>query len=290
MSSSVPSKFKKMVQGKSSVKDLMVSSLAEVLGTAILVFLGCLGCMGGFTGTPVVIQTTLNFGIAVLIVIQCFGHISHAHVNPSMTVGSMILGLKSIQEGACYIIAQCIGAVLGYGLLKAITPAGYLSAFKFPSDSESLHDPEYDNFCVTNLHPQVSALSGLLIEGISTAILMLIACAVWDKRNAHNTDSVAIKFGLSVCALATSVGPYTGCSMNPARSFGPALWNSNWDNHWVYWFGPIGGALLASLAYKTVFSPKDDEDEEMTIPENVALNSVDSHKPEMSRLLSDYSD
>lgn len=127
-------------------------------------------------------------------------------------------------------------------------------------------------FCVTDLHPKIHPIQGVLIEGISTAILMLIACAVWDSRNAHNHDSVPIKFGLAVTALATSVGPYTGCSMNPVRSLGPALWNNYWNNHWVYWFGPIGGALLASLAYKSVFTAKDEEDND--VPENVALNSV----------------
>lgn len=139
-----------------------------------------------------------------------------------------------------------------------------------------------DQFCVTNLHEVVEPIQGLLIEGIATAILMLIACAVWDPRNSHNTDSTSLRFGLAVTALATSVGPYTGCSMNPVRSLAPALWNGSWENHWIYWFGPIGGALLASLAYKSIFSStKMDSDDEDTIPENIALNSVESQKAEV---------
>lgn len=139
-----------------------------------------------------------------------------------------------------------------------------------------------NQFCVTNLHKDVDPMQGLLVEGVATAILMLIACAVWDPRNSHNTDSTAIKFGLSVTALATSVGPYTGCSMNPVRSLGPALWNDFWENHWIYWFGPLGGALLASLAYKSIFSPENvEKDDEDTVPENVALNSVESQKAEV---------
>ena len=134
---------------------------------------------------------------------------------------------------------------------------------------------------MTDLNPKVSVVQGLLVEGLATAILALIACAVWDSRNAHNTDSTAIRFGLGVTVLATSMGHYTGCSMNPARSLGPAFWGGYWSQHWIYWFGPIGGALLASLAYTAVFSsePEDDDD---TLPEHVALNSVDARKAEVS--------
>lgn len=109
---------------------------------------------------------------------------------------------------------------------------------------------------------------------------MLVVCSVWDARNEKNSDSVSIKFGLTVAVLATAVGPYTGCSMNPARSFAPALWNNQWSHHWVYWFGPIGGALIASFVYKTVFGVPDKVEEE-PIPEAVALNSVDIQKTEV---------
>ena len=159
--------------------------------------------------------------------------------------------------------------------MQVITPSQYLKLNPDPN-------APLDTFCVTDIHPQVAAIQGLLIEGIATAILMWTACAIWDRRNERNTDSVAIKFGLVVTGLATSFGPYTGCSMNPARSLGPALWNNHWDHHWIYWFGPIGGSLLASLAYKTVFSPADPDEEDTIVSENVALNSVESHKSEVS--------
>ena len=139
-------------------------------------------------------------------------------------------------------------------------------------------------FCVTDVHKDLHLIQGLLIEGIATAILMLIACGIWDPRNSENTDSVAIKFGLAVTALATSVGPYTGCSMNPVRSLAPAIWGGYIENQWVYWLGPIGGSLLASLAYKSVFWPKESDDEDSTIPENVALNSINSQKAEVGSL------
>lgn len=137
-------------------------------------------------------------------------------------------------------------------------------------------------FCVTDLQSDVSAIQGLVLEGTATAILMLVVCSIWDARNAKNTDSVSIKFGLTVAMLATAFGPYTGCSMNPARSFAPALWNNEWSHHWIYWFGPIGGALVTSVVYKIVFGVPDKLEEEQG-PEAIALNSVDIHKTEVRR-------
>lgn len=108
---------------------------------------------------------------------------------------------------------------------------------------------------------------------------MMVACAVWDNRNAKNTDSVPIRFGFTVTALALAFGPYTGCSMNPARSLAPAIWNNQWSHHWIYWFGPIGGSLLSSFMYKNIFGQKEEVVEE-SVPEALALNSIETQKAE----------
>ncbi|CAK9827016.1 unnamed protein product [Anthophora retusa] len=262
--------FKRLMQGEGAMKNTVLVALAEMLGTSMLVFLGCMGCVGSLGVMPSHLQISLTFGLAVMIVIQCVGHISVAHVNPAITVGSVVLGLKTIPEGLVYLISQIIGAIIGFGMLKMVTPSGRLTAHTVA---------ELDMFCVTDLHADLSAIQGLLLEGISTGILMLVACAVWDRRNVKNTDSVPLRFGLTVAALALAFGPYTGCSMNPVRSLAPAVWNNQWSHHWIYWFGPIGGALLSSLIYKTIFGMKE-EIEEVPVAETVALNSVDIQKAE----------
>ncbi|KAK1118199.1 hypothetical protein K0M31_015246 [Melipona bicolor] len=262
--------FKKLVQGDGAVKNTVLTALAEVIGTSMLVFIGCMGCVGSLGVVPSHFQIALTFGLAVMIVIQSVGHISVAHVNPAITVGSVVLGLKTIPEGFIYLLSQTIGGILGFGMLKMVTPTGHLTS-KTANES--------DMFCVTDLHSELSAIQGLVLEGISTAILMLVACAVWDNRNARNTDSVPIRFGLTVAALALAFGPYTGCSMNPARSLAPALWNNQWSHHWIYWFGPIGGALLSSYMYKTIFGVSECTQEE-PVAEAVALNSVATQKAE----------
>ncbi|XP_011495985.1 PREDICTED: aquaporin AQPAe.a-like [Ceratosolen solmsi marchali] len=258
-----------MFHGNFSTKDIFTNAVAEFLGTAMLIFLGCVGCLGSLTVQPSHLQITLNFGLTVLIIIQCFGHISNAHINPAITVGAVILGKKTVYEAFLYFIAQIFGTIVGFGLLKIITPIGFLKA----SVNSSLNE-----FCITDLHPHVSLMQGLLIEGIATAILMFIACSIWDVRNCQDTDAVSIKFGLSVTALATSFGPYTGCSMNPVRSLGPAIWNNYWRHHWIYWLGPLGGALFASLIYKTIFSINDQDNREINIAENTALNCINLQK------------
>ncbi|KAL6261139.1 hypothetical protein P5V15_008666 [Pogonomyrmex californicus] len=265
--------IKRWVQGESKMKTTLIAGLAELIGTALLVFLGCMGCIAGLGVVPPHLQITLTFGLAVMVVIQCIGHISQAHINPAITVGSVILGKKTIPEALVYFVSQVIGGILGYGMLKVVTPRDNLTATT--ADQANL-------FCVTDLHADVSAIQGLVVEGISTAVLMLVVCSVWDVRNEKNSDSVPIKFGLTVAVLATAVGPYTGCSMNPARSFAPALWNNQWAHHWVYWFGPLGGALISSFMYRTIFGVPDKVEEEDSAPEAVALNSVEVHKTEQS--------
>lgn len=151
------------------------------------------------------------------------------------------------------------------------TPTGLLNHGR--SETSSI-------FCVTNINPIVSTAQGLMIETMSTMILMILACAVWDRRNASNTDSTALKFGLAVTCLATVFGPYTGCSMNPARSFAPAIWNNSWSNHWIYWFGPISGSAVGAFFYRAVFGLKE-QPEVFEVPESIALNSVDIEKPEV---------
>ncbi|XP_015600099.1 aquaporin AQPAe.a isoform X4 [Cephus cinctus] len=264
-------RFKKLMQEDGTIWDTVLTGLAEMIGTAILVFLGCMGCIGGFSFIPSHLQLTLSFGLTVMVVIQCFGHISHAHVNPAMTVGAVVVGKKSLQAGLVYLLAQTIGAVLGYGLLKAMTPHDLL---------HNGNPNATDTFCVTDLHDKVSAVQGLFAEGLATGILTFFACSIWDSRNAKNTDSVALKFGFAVAVLANTIGPYTGCSMNPVRSFGPAIWNNQWNHHWIYWFGPLGGALLASLLYRAIFSPKKISEEEAGA-EMVALNGVETEKLEV---------
>lgn len=233
-----------------SMWDKLLAALGELIGTAILIFLGCASCVGSL-GTPIqAIQIPLAFGIAVMIAIQCVGHISGAHLNPAITTATVILGNKSLLMAGIYVISQCLGSLLGYGLLKMITPGNYLNDGNVTTT---------DSFCTTHMngdYKDLTVVHGLVTEVLATGVFVFFACSIWDSRNAKNSDSVPIKFGLAITMLAFAFVPYSGGSLNPARSFGPAVWNNYWDHHWIYWLGPIGGSIIATLIYRCLFSPK----------------------------------
>lgn len=121
------------------------------------------------------------------------GHISGAHLNPAVTIGAVIIGLKTIPTGIVYFAAQMLGATVGYGLLKIVTP-------------DTLFNDGYSDstvpLCVTVIHPGVTKVQAILVEMLCTAIVLCTACATWDPRCAHTTDSVAIKFGLAIAGLS----------------------------------------------------------------------------------------
>lgn len=214
--------------------------LAEFMGTGILVFLGCMGCVHISESQPH-LNIALNFGLAVMLIVNIFGQISGAHLNPAVTVAAVLYKMTPITMVPIYVTAQLLGGFLGFGVLKLLTPQEF-----------GAHD-NYAGLCTTVPHPTVSVTQAFFVEFIITGILVLICCGVWDPRNANHHDSVPLRFGLAITCLAIAAGPYSGGSMNPARSFAPALWNNNFTNHWIYWVAPLSAAFIFAPMYKAVF-------------------------------------
>jgi len=234
--------------GPVSRTQVLQMALGEVVGTGMLIFLGCMGTVVGMVhgggGHPHLL-VAFAFGLAVMICIQTMAHISKAHLNPAVTCCLVVIGDLTVPLAGVYVVSQVIGASLGYGVLMAVTPDSILKQ----------HSPNGSccAMCVTTVHPEMTTLQGLLTEFLLTSILVLVVCSVFDRRNARNTDSISIKFGLTVAAIAMNSATYTGGSMNPARSFGPAVWTGVWDDHWIYWVGPLAAGLLTSAFYRFVF-------------------------------------
>ncbi|KAH8300327.1 hypothetical protein KR044_012948 [Drosophila immigrans] len=223
----------------------------ELLATAMLMFLGCMGCAKTSTFINSHLQCSINFGFVVLICIQCFGCVSGAHLNPAVTLANYIYRLISLPMAIAYFVAQMLGAFIGYGLVKASLPDNVVCSSETP-----------EGVCITALADGISVGQGVLIEFLITSVLIMICCAVWDPRNAKFGDSTGIRFGLAIGCISMTAGQFTGASMNPARSFAPAVWNNAWEHHWIYWVGPLVGAAFASFLYKHVFRPTSDETEE----------------------------
>lgn len=212
--------------------------LAELVSTSLLVLFGCMSCIpieGLTEQSPV--YAPLGFGLAVLLNIQIFGHISGAHMNPAVTLASVIWGSSSIAVGVAFAIVQCLGAFIGYGILIGLAPVNL----------------SIDGICVTMPHHALSQFQSFGVEVVLTAALVFVCCGLWDPINQHRQDSGPIKFGLTIVGLSIAGGPLTGAGMNPARSLAPALWNGAWTFHWVYWAGPFVGATIAALFYKLLF-------------------------------------
>ncbi|XP_017073122.1 aquaporin isoform X2 [Drosophila eugracilis] len=230
--------------------DNISTVLAEMIATAMLMFLGCMGCVGNSVISNSNFQSSLNFGFVVLICIQCFGAVCGAHLNPAVTLATYIYNMISLPMALAYFVAQMVGAFIGYGLLKAVLPENAI----FSTDTPN-------GVCLTSLNSTLTSWQGVAIEFLITCVLISICCGVWDPRNATKQDSVPVRFGLAISCLSLTAGQLTGASMNPARSFAPAIWNGVWDNHWIYWVGPMAGALVTSVTYKYVFRREVDDPE-----------------------------
>lgn len=147
--------------------------------------------------------------------------------------------------GIVYTICEMIGACLGYGLLTLTAPS---NVFVLGTT---------DGMCLTLVHEQLTVTQAFLIEFFITSALVAVVCAVWDSRTEDFLN--AVKIGLSVATISMTFGGMTGASMNPARSFAPALYNGNWEHHWIYWVAPLSGGLVTSVGYKYFFYNEENE-------------------------------
>lgn len=185
---------------KSSILDTVSVFLAELIGVGFILFFGCMGCLNGAPH----LQIALNFGMAVMTAVQIFGFISGAHFNPAVTIAAVIYKKMTLPLACIYFMAQMLGGFMGFGLLKLVIPRTIFN----PTNST-----EGPGLCTTMPHADISNIQALTIEFVATTVLILVCCAVWDERNSHLHDSVALRFGFVIFMLACSAGPFTGASM-----------------------------------------------------------------------------
>ena len=207
--------------------------LAELIGTFLLTFIGGAAIINGDSG---LIGIALAHGLTVALVICSLGHISGAHINPAVTIGFLITGKIEAKDGLIYILSQLIGAMLAAYSLKVFVPGAMEASLGGQSIS-----------------PNVSIVAAIFIEFVLTFFLVtaIFGTAVDDR----GTFSAVAGFGIGLVVTVDILagGPFTGASMNPARSFGPAIMSGTWENQIVYWVGPIIGGAIASLFYNSFF-------------------------------------
>lgn len=213
--------------------------MAELVGTFALVFVGAgaVSCQAWSFGAVGLVGIALAHGLILAGMIYTFGHISGTHVNPAVTLGLVAAKKMDVGTGIFYIVAQLLGAVIAGFSLRAIFPG-------LPNELGT-----------TDLAVGVSPLRGLLTEGFLTFLLVTVVLgAAADERAAKGFAGIAIGLTLAACILMG--GPVTGASLNPARTFGPAIASGHCANHWIYWAGPIAGGIVAALLNQAVFRKK----------------------------------
>ena len=209
---------------------------AEGLAAFALVFAGCGAVItdserGGVLGA---VGVALVFGLVIMAMIYATGHLSGAHINPAVTIAFTLTRHFPKRDAAAYIAAQLIGA----------TAAAFLLLWVWPTAPAELGATV----------PSIEVGTALLYEILMTAFLMFVIISVATDSRAVGAGA-AIAIGGTVALDAIFGGPLTGASMNPARSFGPALASGTWTDFWIYLVGPIVGASLGALAYQLIRTP-----------------------------------
>jgi MIP family channel proteins len=173
------------------------------------------------------------FGLAIAVLVFAFGGISGGHINPAVSLSLFLTGRISAIRWIAYTIAQMLGAILGAAWTKAINPGLYTA----------------NGGAVNALAGNTSQAEGVLAEILGTMFFCFIVNCACDRRHVDNNNS-ALFIGLTVALDHWALLPITGCSINPARSFGTAVVFGYWHKHWIWWVGPWVGAIFAALFYE----------------------------------------
>jgi len=222
----------------------MKKYLAEMLGTMVLVLMGCgvavsLGCTSSNPAlASTVVGTSLAFGLAVVAMAYTIGGTSGCHINPAITLGCLLTGRISGKDATMYMVFQVIGAILGSAILFALTTA---SGTQITGTGA--------NAC----QPGVSITGGLIAEIVFTAIFVFVVLGTTHpKKGAGNFAGLAI--GLSLVLVHLVCIRYTGTSVNPARSIGPAIFQGGEElsQLWIFIIGPFIGAAIAAGMWKVI--------------------------------------
>ncbi|MDO4218751.1 MAG: MIP family channel protein [Synergistaceae bacterium] len=224
----------------------MKKLVAEFVGTLVLVVCGCgtamlVGCNAA-VGCGYIL-TALAFGLTIVAMAYSIGNTSGCHINPAVSLGIFMTGGISLSEFLQYIIAQCLGALAGSGVLYAIFELGDVLDMTGGLASNGLGGVGG------------SAAAGLLVEIILTFIFVLAILGVNSKKASHGSFA-GLVVGLTLTLVHILGIGLTGTSVNPARSFGPAVIAAITGHTepiaclWVFIVGPLLGAVLAALVYK----------------------------------------
>ena len=217
--------------------DLLRRALAEAFAAFALVFAGCGAVITNATHASALgsVGVAFVFGLVIMAMVYATGHLSGAHINPAVTVAFTLTRHFPVRDAMAYALAQLAGA----------TAAALVLLAAWGSKPAKLGATV----------PSVGSGTAVLYEILLTAFLMFVIIAVATDTRAVGAGA-ALAIGGTVGLDALFGGPITGASMNPARSFGPALASGTWTQFWIYLVGPLVGAALGAFAYQFIRTPQ----------------------------------
>ena len=224
--------------------NLLQKLAAEFVGTFALIFAASGSICAdqylhssGATGFGI-LGIAVAQGLAISLMVTSLGHISGGHFNPAISIGLWVTKRLSTLDAIFYWIAQILGGIT----------AAYFLAFVIP---DSVWRPV--GLGVTNLATDFTRLHGMLLEAVLTFFLVFVVFATAVDQKGAFSKIAGFAIGLTITMDILIGGPFTGGSMNPARTLGPALAANQWTNHGVYWVGPLLGGVLAAFVYDGIF-------------------------------------
>ncbi|MYB21648.1 MAG: MIP family channel protein [Chloroflexi bacterium] len=217
---------------------------AELIGTMLFVLIGTGAVIA--TGGGDLVAIALAHGVGIAVMVYATANYSGGHLNPAVTLAMIVTRRIKPVVGVAYIVAQMVGACLATALLYAIlfNEVGELTNF----GAHGINELALGNG------------GGFLLELLLTAALVAVIFATAVSRRGFGA-SAPLAIGLTVVIIHLIAVPLTGASVNPARTFGPALISNAFDSFWVYVIGPAAGAVVAAVLYHHVFLPSDDPEE-----------------------------
>ncbi|KAM0938754.1 putative major intrinsic protein [Dioscorea sansibarensis] len=219
--------------------DTMRAALSEFIATAIFVFAAegsvlSLGKLYKDTSTAGgLVLVAIAHALALFVAVAIAFNVSGGHVNPAVTFGALVGGRISVIRAVYYWIAQLLGAIVASLLLRVTTggmrPVGFA------------------------VGPGIGELHALLLEIVMTfGLVYTVFATAIDPKRGHLGTIAPLAIGFILGANILAGGPFDGAAMNPARAFGPALVGWRWNNHWIYWVGPLIGSGIAGVLYEFV--------------------------------------
>jgi MIP family channel proteins len=220
--------------------------VAEFIGTFALVFFGSMSVivffplMGFSSPQSSFLGVALAHGLILMIMVYTIVSVSGCHINPAITITAVALGKLEVSDGIAYLLAQVFGAILAGVVDFVIQPGnGANIMFGLPTPMRSIGQSE---------------VLAAFVELIITFFLMFSYYAVLYSGKVHPAAS-GLLIGMTLAADVLIAGPLSGGAANPARWLGPAVASVDFDSAWVYWVGPIVGALLGGFASEYLLSP-----------------------------------